>query len=153
MVVEESAPGLRGWLAWPGRHEAGDAALADVDAELEQLAVDPWRAPAYVGLGHLENERLDSGRDVVLSGGTGTRLPAPEKAESSAVPADDGVWLDDDQHIRPARPQAGESEPEGPVNPSQAWASGGAPEVGELLAKSEVFECEVSSGAKGRAEG
>jgi hypothetical protein len=27
---------LRGWLAWPGRHEAGDAALADVDAELEQ---------------------------------------------------------------------------------------------------------------------
>ena len=46
MVVEESAPGLRGCLAWLGRHEAGHAALADVDAELEQLAVDPWRAPA-----------------------------------------------------------------------------------------------------------
>ena|ERR1019366_861394 len=31
----------------------------------------------------------------------------------SAVPADDGVWLDDDQDIRPARPQPRESEPEG----------------------------------------
>ena len=59
VVLEEGSPGLRGWIAWPGRHEAGDAALADVDAELEQLAVDPGRAPAYVGLGHLENERLD----------------------------------------------------------------------------------------------
>ena len=39
-----------------GRQEAGDAALADVDAELEQLAVDSGRAPTDVGLGHPSDE-------------------------------------------------------------------------------------------------
>jgi hypothetical protein len=67
VIVEESTPGLRGRLAWPGRHEARDAALSDVDAELEQLPVDPSRALAHVGLGHLLDERFDLGRDGVLS--------------------------------------------------------------------------------------
>ena len=34
VVVQESAPGLRRWLA-PAHHVLGDTALADVDAELE----------------------------------------------------------------------------------------------------------------------
>ena len=34
-----------------------------------------------------------------------------------------------------------------------AGASGGTPEVGELLANGEVFESEVSSGMESRAEG
>src|ERR1022692_3783253 len=46
MVVEEGAPGLRGRLPWLGRHEAGNASLADVDAELQQFAVNFGRAPA-----------------------------------------------------------------------------------------------------------
>src|ERR1022692_4510678 len=56
MVVEEGAPGLRGRLPWLGRHEAGNASLADVDAELQQFAVTSRRAPAHVGLGHLADE-------------------------------------------------------------------------------------------------
>jgi len=40
MVVEESSPGLGGRLAYFRWHESRDGSLADVDAELEQLAMD-----------------------------------------------------------------------------------------------------------------
>jgi hypothetical protein len=65
------------------------------------------------------------------------------------VPADHGVWLDDDQHVRPARPEPGEHEPEGAVTLAQARAARGAPEVGQLLAQGEVLDCEVRAGAEG----
>jgi hypothetical protein len=65
------------------------------------------------------------------------------------VPADHGVWLDDDKHVRPARPEPGENEPEGAVTLAQARAAGGALEVGQLLAQGEVLECEVRAGAEG----
>jgi hypothetical protein len=57
-----------GGLAWLGWHETRDAALSDVDTELEQLAMDPWRAPADVGLGHLADERLDLGGGALSAG-------------------------------------------------------------------------------------
>jgi len=50
VVVEKSAPGLRRWLPWFGRHEAGHASLGDVDAELQQFAVNSGRAPSRVGV-------------------------------------------------------------------------------------------------------
>ena len=50
VVVEKRAPSLRGWLAWPRRHEAGHTSLADVDAKLEQFAVDFGCAPEWIGL-------------------------------------------------------------------------------------------------------
>ena len=39
--------------ASPARHILGDASLPDVDAELEQLAVDAWRTPQRIGDTHL----------------------------------------------------------------------------------------------------
>src|ERR1019366_5482674 len=123
MVVEEGSPGLRGRLASHWWHEAGDAALADIDAELEQFTVNSWRSPRCVGFGHLADEGLGLLGDLVLRRRAWTRLPTPEKAEASAVPADDGVWLDDDQDIRPARPQARQNEPKGAVGHAHAWAT------------------------------
>lgn len=48
VVVEEGSPGLRGWPARLLGHKPGDAAFADFDAELEQLAVDLRRSPTDV---------------------------------------------------------------------------------------------------------
>ena len=44
MIGQERPPGLRGRGA-PLREQAGDGALGDVDAELEELAMDSWGAP------------------------------------------------------------------------------------------------------------
>jgi hypothetical protein len=48
VIVQEGAVGLGWGFARPFRHQGGDGALADFDAELEQLAMDA-RAP-HVGL-------------------------------------------------------------------------------------------------------
>jgi hypothetical protein len=68
------------------------------------------------------------------------------------VPADDSIWLHDDEHSRRARPQAGENEPEGAVARSQPRAARGAPEVGELLAQGEVLDDQVGARTEGRAQ-
>ena len=97
VVVEEGAPGLGGRVAWLLGHEARDAALADDDAELEQLAMDLRRAPGHVGLGYASDEPLDLRGNLVLRGFARERLPAPEQAETGSMPADHGVWLDDER--------------------------------------------------------
>ena len=47
VVLEERAPSLRRWLR-ATRHEPGNGALRDVEAELEKLAVNAWRAPERI---------------------------------------------------------------------------------------------------------
>jgi hypothetical protein len=40
----------------PSRHVLGDGRLADLDAELQQLAVDARRTPERVGAAHLSDQ-------------------------------------------------------------------------------------------------
>ena len=55
MIAKEGLPALRRWL--PSLcHVFCYGRLADIDAELEQLAVNPWRSPQRVGNAHLANE-------------------------------------------------------------------------------------------------
>ena len=75
-------------------------------------------------------------------------LPAPEQAEARAMPADHGVWLDDDKHVRPARPQARQNEPEGPVCHADAGPTRRVPKVNQLLTKGEVFESQLRMGTE-----
>src|SRR5258708_39631693 len=55
MVAKKSLPALR---RWPSslHHILGHARLADIDAELKQLSVDPRRSPQRVGDAHLADK-------------------------------------------------------------------------------------------------
>src|SRR5260221_24601 len=55
MVMKKRLPALR---RWPSslHHILGHAGLADIDAELKQLSVDPRRAPQRVGAAHLADK-------------------------------------------------------------------------------------------------
>jgi hypothetical protein len=55
MISKEGLPALRRRPPSPG-HVFCNRGLADVDPEFEQLAVNPWRSPQWVGNAHLENE-------------------------------------------------------------------------------------------------
>jgi len=55
MIAKKGLPALRRRHP-PPRHLLCDRGLSDVDAELEQFAVDPRRAPKRVGDTHLANE-------------------------------------------------------------------------------------------------
>ena len=58
MILQKSAPGLRRRLA-AVHHVFADAALADVDAEFEQFAVDARRTPTRILPAHLADQISD----------------------------------------------------------------------------------------------
>ena len=60
VVVQEALPGRGGDFRSP-RQVSPDCGLADVDAELEQFAVDAGRAPERVGEAHLADQIADLG--------------------------------------------------------------------------------------------
>src|ERR687892_510192 len=60
VVAKERPPGLRGLRAVL-RHEAGDGAFGDVDAEFQQVSVDARGAPEGIRGGHLSDQGADLG--------------------------------------------------------------------------------------------
>ena len=58
VIVQERAPGRGGDLGTP-RQISANRGLADLDAELEQLAVDAGRAPKRVCPAHLADQITD----------------------------------------------------------------------------------------------
>lgn len=58
VIPQEGAPGRGGNLG-PPRQVSADRGLADLDTELEQLAVDPGSAPQRVCRAHLADQVTD----------------------------------------------------------------------------------------------
>jgi hypothetical protein len=62
MVAKKGLPSLRRRASLAG-HILGDAGLADLDAELEQFAMDPRRSPQRIGNAHLADQPPYFGRN------------------------------------------------------------------------------------------
>ncbi len=93
-------------------HVSRYSRLADIDAQLQNFAVDAGSAPQRVLAAHSLDEFA-----YFLRGQRATRhsvagLPFPEQAKPLAVPADDCLGLDDDKGVLPAWPQTGKEDPE-----------------------------------------
>jgi hypothetical protein len=58
MVGEERPPSL-GWWCAPRRHQPGNGALREVEAELEELSMDAWRTSEGIRVGHAPDQSLD----------------------------------------------------------------------------------------------
>ena len=54
LIAQKAAPARRRRISSP-YHVLGDSRLADLDAELEQLAMDPGRAPERISVTHITN--------------------------------------------------------------------------------------------------
>src|ERR1019366_8588960 len=107
MIMKERLPALR-WRASSPGHILGHARLSDIDAELEQLAMDPRRAPQQIGNAHLADQPADLRRHS-RPATAASRLPAPIRSKTRAMPADNGVRLNDRQRIANSRKQPIES--------------------------------------------
>ena len=66
-------------------------------------------------------------------------LPAPVQSEASAVPAHDGVRLDDDEGRAPPPPQLGDPDPEETVSLAEARAVCRATENSQLLPERQIL--------------
>lgn len=115
VVGKERAPSLRGRASRTDRHIPGDGGLGDGESQLQQLTVDPRRAPPRVGASHVANEAAEV-RVLLGASKRHTRLPAPKETKALAVPADDCLGLDDEEDAAPTRPGLGEAGPEGSVD-------------------------------------
>src|SRR5215831_4164881 len=89
VIVEEGPPGLRGRVA-AAAHILAHARLADVDAELEQLAMNPRRTPEWVLTAHGANQHAHLSRYGRPAQLTVSDLPSPKQPKALPVPADDG---------------------------------------------------------------
>src|ERR1700736_1583503 len=102
MIIEKCFPALGRRPSTPG-HILGHARLSDIDAELEKLTVDARRSPQRVGNAHFA-DKLAYLLRYSWSATTMSRLPAPIRSETRAMPTDDDcIRLDDRQRIANAR--------------------------------------------------
>ncbi len=111
---------------------------------LEQLPTDALGSPAWVAPRHLANER-----DPPRRWSTGSpRAPSPERAESCAMPADNGRGLDEQACFPPSgRESRGENNRQSlPACPT--YAAGKLPLRGdELLSKKRILRNQFTATA------
>jgi hypothetical protein len=80
-------------------HILGDRGLTYIDAELEEFAMDPGRAPERIGEAYIPDQLADFEWDL-RSAYPRARLPSPEQAKPGPVPADNRLRLDDHQGVQ-----------------------------------------------------
>src|SRR6266478_35095 len=94
MVGEEGPPSL-GCRCAPLRHQPGNGALREVEAELEELGMDAWRTPEGIRRGHAPDQSPDLRVDERATSGRAAREKRPVRAKAPALPPQDGVGSDD----------------------------------------------------------
>jgi len=119
----------------------------DLETERLQFAVDLRCAPADILLCHPADEITNlSGDPRPATPRSGS--PEPVETEAGAVPADDGLGLDDDQNVGPPAPKAVEGCREEPVEGVQFGPRSLPFEHGDLLREGEDFEGRVTATAE-----
>src|ERR1700726_547949 len=84
VVAQEGSPSLAGWPP-SFDHVLGDARLRDFKPELEQFAVDAWRAPKRIFDAHPPDQYAQLRGDL-RSPSLWARLPTPVAAKAGSVP-------------------------------------------------------------------
>ena len=138
MIAQEGLPALRR-RSPPPRHIFRHARLPDIDAELEELAMDSRRTPEWVGQAHLVDQPPDPRRHLWPPAAR-SRLPAPVGFESRAVPTDHRIGLDDRQRIANVGKQSVEAHEYQTVKAVEGKPSRcGPPQNVDLLTQDEVL--------------
>jgi hypothetical protein len=102
-------------------HELCEGRLTQIDAKLQQFAVNPRRAPEWVRVGHCANQYADIAR-YGRPADAMTSLPPPQQAEALAMPRDHGVRLHDDERAAPVLPEPRDPDPQQAVGRSETEA-------------------------------
>src|SRR5215472_12234847 len=143
---------LRRWLA-AAQHILGDTAFAEVDAELEQLAVNARCTPRGILPTHLADQVSSFAGNREPSALSPPNLPGPKQAEAHAMPSHNRLRLDDGQRGAPIAPETGQRNPEEAIRGSQFGAFlQRALKHTDSMAQSRVFQLEVNSGTDERTQ-
>jgi hypothetical protein len=153
VVGQEGTPGLRGRFAMTRPpHVLGHGRFGDLMSQQAQLGLDAWGAPGRVVASHAPNERLDFLGQWRTPDPFCPGLPAPPQAETLLVPADDSLWLNDDECGTPIGPPLRQTDPKEPVASAQVWPWALSAEDSQLLTQSQVFQDELAARQQEQAE-
>src|ERR1700694_2538751 len=98
VVTQEGPPSLAGRPP-PFDHVLGDARLRDLNPELEQFAVDAWRAPKRIFNAHSPDQHAQLRFDL-RSPSQWARLPTPVATKAGPVPTHEGFGPDDCENLQ-----------------------------------------------------
>src|ERR1700731_2037265 len=98
VVAQEGSPSLAGWPP-SFDHVLGDARLRDLKLELEQFAVDAWRAPKRIFDAHPPDQYAQLRVDL-RSPSLWARLPTPVAAKAGPVPTHQRLGPDDCENLQ-----------------------------------------------------
>src|ERR1700730_8727047 len=101
VVMQEGPPSLAGRPP-PFDHVLGDARLRDLKPELEQFAVNAWRAPKRVLDAHPPDQRAQLRVDLRSPSGR-ARLPTPVAAKAGPMPTQERLGPDDRKDLQDRR--------------------------------------------------
>src|ERR1017187_6982032 len=110
VVLQKGPPALRRRLPMSD-HVLRYSSLGHFNTQLERLAVDAGRAPAWIGKTHPADQISDLlgyRRSAVRK----SALPSPVEAKALAVPSDGGFRFGEQDGRAPTRPKAGKPYPE-----------------------------------------
>src|ERR1700694_4302308 len=102
---------IPGWVAPSFDHVLGDARLCDLKPELEQFAVDAWRAPKRIFDAHPPDQCAQLRVDL-RSPSLWARLPTPVAAKAGPVPTHECLGPDDCENLQDRRKPAIELDQE-----------------------------------------
>src|ERR1700676_3037450 len=101
MIADKGSPALGRRVSSPDDVFC-HAGLSDIDAELEQLSMDPRRSPQRIGNAHLVDKPAYLQRNC-WPATPRFRFPASIKTEAGAMPFDHGLRLNNRRRIASAR--------------------------------------------------
>src|SRR5207249_1942487 len=141
------APGLARRTPRSTPAVAPNRAVAHDDAQLEQLASDPFGTPQAVLAGH-GHDQLPHFEAEMAAATWRAGLPAPEQAPTRPMPAHHRLGRDDRQVLAPAGAEPASQDPQQPVPgtyPGTPSDPSRPSQNGELMVQQQVLEDEVLS--------
>jgi hypothetical protein len=98
VVAQEGSPSLAGWPP-SFDYVLGDARLRDFEPELEQCAMDAWRAPKWIFDAHPSDQYAQFRVDL-RSPSLWARLPTPVATKAGPVPTHERLGPDDCENLQ-----------------------------------------------------
>jgi hypothetical protein len=125
---------------------------ATLKPELQELPMDSWSAPEWVGTRHSGDQRLELGIDGRATSDGPSRELGPVLAKATTLPPQDGVGRHDDESLSPADPDSGQADPQQAISRAQLRPGHRSLVHGKLLAEGEVLEGELTMAAEEEGE-
>jgi len=127
---------------------APNGVTSDTDAELQELAADPFCAPGAVVGGHAANELYGVRCEAGLPQRRSLRLAPPEQTKAFAMPAEDGLRFNEEDGVSPIAKPAGEHDEQGALPCADNRSLHRARGDDELLAERSVLGHQLVAGTE-----